>query len=170
MAVQAPRNFIPGDVGAIVRTWGLEDGAPSHQYLGTTTLTPGQIISYPNIYQTQFSSTHLLDPTQPGSLTLLNFYLVDPDLPSSSDGREVLTTSSVPPQDIQWLRQALHDHLPVRIPVEIVDKIAEHVDWLLSEEEYQNCTRKMRSEREAFWQTHDLHWFSIPFNPNADFM
>lgn len=170
MAVQAPRNFIPGDVGATSRTWGLQDGAPSHQYLGTTTLESGHIVSYPNVYQTKFSNLHLIDSTQPGSMTILSFHLVDPDLPHATGEREVLTTSSVPPQDVRWLRQALHDYVDMKVPIEIVDKIAENIDWLMSEEEYQEYARKMRAEREAFWQTHDFHWFSVPFNASADSM
>ena len=164
MPVQAPLNSIPGDGVATWKTWGLKEGAPSHQYLGNATLVPGRIVSYPNIYQTQFSSTSLIDPYKEGSITLLGLYLVDPDFPNVMKEGEALTTSSVPPQDIKWLHRALDDNLPIKIPTEVVDNIVDHVDWLMSEEEYKQCAVKMRKEREAFWQTHDQLWFSIPFS------
>ena len=51
MAVQAPLNAPIGDCDAVLRTWGLREGAPSHQYLGSSTLPPGRVVAYPNIYQ-----------------------------------------------------------------------------------------------------------------------
>ncbi len=164
MPVQTPLNSIPGDAEATRRTWGLREGAPSHQYLGRSPLTPGHIVSYPNIYQTQFSSTSLIDPYEEGSITLLGLYLMDPDFPNVTNEGDVHTTSSVPPQDIKWIHQALEDYLPVKIPMEIIDGIVDHVDWLMSEEEYKLCAVKMRREREAFWQTHDQLYFSLPFS------
>ncbi|KAI0094474.1 hypothetical protein BDY19DRAFT_879129 [Irpex rosettiformis] len=169
MPVQTPLNSIPGDTEATQQTWGLRQGAPSHQYLGRSTLTPGRIVSFPNIYQTQFSSTSLIDPYKEGSMTVLGLYLMDPDFPNVMDDGEVLTTSSVPPQDIKWLHRALEDYLPIKIPMEIIDNIVDQVDWLMSEEEYKQCAVKMRRERKAFWQTHDQLWFSIPFSAFESF-
>ena len=101
----------------------------------------------------------------PGSKrTKLSLPMVDPDFPNVIKEGEALTTSSVPPQDIKWLHRALDDNLPIKIPTEVVDNIVDHVDWLMSEEEYKQCAVKMRKEREAFWQTHDQLWFSIPFS------
>ncbi|KAI0692942.1 hypothetical protein BC835DRAFT_1276765 [Cytidiella melzeri] len=164
MAVQAPLVHLPGDLEATMRIWGLRDGAPSHQYLGSSKLTPGRIVSYPNIYQTQLSSTALIDPRQEGSVTLLGLYLIDPDFPNIMNDDDILTTTSVPPQDRKWIHKALEDSLDIRIPMEVIDNIVDHMDWLMSEVEYEQCAMRMRREREAFWQTNDQLWFSVPFS------
>jgi hypothetical protein len=115
MAVQAPLNAPDGDSDATMRTWGLREAAPSHQYLGSSTLSPGRVISYPNIYQTQFSGTSLIDPHEEGSVTLLGLYLMDPDFPNITNEDGVLTTSSVPIQDRKWIHRALEDSIDVTI-------------------------------------------------------
>ena len=38
------------------------------------------------------------------------------------------------------------------------------VDGLMSYEEALFHAERMKEEREAFWNTHDKQWFSLPFN------
>lgn len=96
-------------------------------------------------------------------MTVLAFYLVDPDLSDGSDF-EILTTSSVPPQQKHWMRRALEESLDLRIPNEVVERIMEFVVGVMSEEEAQTVEEAMRREREWFRISHDRYWFNLPFD------
>lgn len=101
-----------------------------------------------------------MDTCKPGSMTLVTFYLVDPEMPDS----EVLSAAVVPPQRKTWLREALEMCIDVKIPVELIDKIMSFVDGLMDDDEAAHYADAMRTEREDFWQVHDRQWFSLPFN------
>lgn len=91
----------------------------------------GRCIVYPNLYQHHLSLFHLIDPSRPGHRTILQFQLVDPEIP-------VLSSSDVPPQQATWAMQALMDSLDRRLPVEILQRIidiAVEEKWLLHEED-----------------------------------
>lgn len=167
MPVRAPEGCSHDDEGATIRTWGLKIGAPSHQYLGSASLREGHAIAFPNIYQHRFTEAHLEDPTQSGSMTLLSFFLVDPELTGDENDAsdcEILASNRVPPQQESWIRQALEENLDVRVPTEIIDRIMEYTQGLMTETEAQEYAREMRRERSQFWEQHDALWFSLPFN------
>ena len=161
MPVRSPRRFVPGDAGATFRAWGLNAGAASHQYIGTTTVRLNHTIAFPNIYQHRLTEAQLQDGSKEGDMTLVTFYLVDPEM--SRDG-EVLCTATVPPQSTEWIRRAVEESLDVRIPMELIDKIMGFIDGLMSDEEAVHFAARMKRERELFWTVHDQQWFSLPFN------
>ncbi|KAF9004921.1 hypothetical protein BDZ89DRAFT_1049319 [Hymenopellis radicata] len=76
-----PRGFGAGDNGATLRTWGLSDGDPCHQYVGSVRIREGLAIVFPNIYQFRHKPVRLADPSKPGLLRMVSFLLVDPDIP-----------------------------------------------------------------------------------------
>ena len=100
-------------------------------------------------------------------MTLVRFFLTDPELCGADEDPsdlEILTSSRVPPQYPDWTRQALEDSLDVKIPNEIIERILDHVDGLMSEKEAQVYAQEMKRERISFWKEHNLRWFSLPFN------
>ena len=159
--MRSPRKFHPGEAGATSRAWGLNAGAPSHQYIGSTTVPLGHTVAYPNIYQCKEAEAHLVDPTKPGSMQIMFSFLVDPEMSADS---EVPSTANTPPQQIDWIREALEESLDVRVPHEIVERIVDLTEGLMTEEEALRFAVKMRFERQCFWAVHDQFWFSLPFN------
>ena len=166
MPVRAPIGCPYDDEGATLRTWGLQIGAYSHQFIGSASLTEGHAIAFPNVYQHRFTRVHLEDSSKEGSLTFVSFALVDPEISEGQNetDSEVLSTSRVPPQQMSWIRRALEESLDVRIPTEIVDRIMDHTDWLMTDEEAQSSAEEMKLARIRFWKQHNEHWFSLPFN------
>ncbi|KAJ2891841.1 hypothetical protein IWW38_003454 [Coemansia aciculifera] len=55
----------------------------------------GRYICYPNLYQVKMPSFTLADPTKPGSVKCIAFYIVDPST-------KLMSTSLVKPQDPSW--------------------------------------------------------------------
>jgi hypothetical protein len=63
------------------------------------------MIAFPNVLQHQVQPFELADPTRPGTRKILVLFLVDP-------GLRVTSTSTVPPQQLHWLRShAADSHL-----------------------------------------------------------
>jgi hypothetical protein len=167
MPVRTPAGCSSDDEGATIRTWGLKLRAPSHQFLGSASLREGHAIAFPNIYQHRFAEAHLENSSREGSMTLLSFFLVDPELtstPGDPSDHEVPATNLVPPQQIAWIRQALEESLDVRIPTEVIDRIMDHTEGLITDEEARDLAQQMKEERVQFWKQHNSLWFSLPFN------
>lgn len=158
MAVTAPRGFDAGDSGATLRTWGLRDGDSCHQYIGSVPVRSGLALVFPNIYQHRNSSFELDDPEKPGHQRVLSFFLIDPDI------QPIISTAVVAPQQKEWIRRALHEHLDVRLPVEIVESIMEHVEGVMEVEEAESFKLQMEDERTRFWAANDTYHFCIPFD------
>lgn len=167
MPVRAPVGCLYDDEGATIRTWGLSIGAPSHQFLGSASLRKGHAVAFPNVYQHRFTEVHLKDPAKEGSLTLVTFALVDPEIGGDRGdeiGGEVLSTSRIPPQRMSWIRRAMEESLDIRIPTEVVDRIMYHTEGLMTDDDAQNIAEEMRLARIRFWKQHNELWFSLPFN------
>ncbi|KAL4250305.1 Protein of unknown function DUF4246 [Abortiporus biennis] len=168
MAMCSPNKFVPGDEGATVRTWGLTNFSPANQYLGSVQLQAGFSIAFPNLYQHRLTEATLEDPTKEGSATILSFLLVDPDLsPVENDGVDpecIPSTLNIPPQQKEWMEKATEENLDVRLPTEVVEKIIEMVEGVMTREEASVYAEAMKKERERFWGIHDERWFCLPFD------
>lgn len=159
MAVTYPRDFSAGDTGATLRTWGLHHHDPCNQELGAVVLRNGHALSFPNIYQHRLAPFQLADPTRPGHLTVLAFHLVDPDV------RPILSTATVPPQQVWWIRRALAETaVGRRLPVELRERILEQTEGLMGEREAWEVRRELCEARENFRVGNDKYHFCIPFD------
>lgn len=223
MAVSYPRQFIAGDTGATLRTWGLNDGDGCQQYVGSvpisthpspqaaahplfddksegsldtnsaieqdTTLTGPHAptsIAFPNIYQSQLTPFRLLNPSKDGRLTIVSFFLVDPDI------KPIISTSNVPPQQSTWVRDALYDALTDRLPGELIEAVWSEVlgntaetqgegghegeggratreerrgeSWVMSQEEAEGYRTEYVDVLERFTQASNSYHFCIPFD------
>ncbi|KDR85574.1 hypothetical protein GALMADRAFT_218670 [Galerina marginata CBS 339.88] len=158
MAVTYPRGFSAGDTGATLRTWGIRDGDSCHQYVGGVPIRPGLSLVFPNIYQQRQTPFTLADSSRQGHLTGIWFYLIDPDV------KPIVSTSVVGPQQKSWIHKALDDNLDTRFPNELIEKIMEHVDGLLTPEEAQIYRREMVEAGKQFTQANNSYHFCIPFD------
>ncbi|KAJ2117322.1 hypothetical protein IW146_000849 [Coemansia sp. RSA 922] len=66
------------------------------QEVGEIEIKSGSYICYPNFYQTMMPSVELVDPTRPGHLKYIAFYIADPS-------RRLISTALVPPQQPNWI-------------------------------------------------------------------
>ncbi|OCH90551.1 hypothetical protein OBBRIDRAFT_793213 [Obba rivulosa] len=167
MAVSHPKEWQSEDVGGIWRTWGLQPLFPCHQTLGSVELRPGLGVAFPNIYQHRLDHASPVDRSKVASMTLLGLFLVDPDLVKNEELHdEELTpsTSQVPPQQKEWMKNAVEEHINIRLPNEVVEQIIEEVEGVMVEEEVYSLAEEMRHERERFRTLHDQYWFCLPFD------
>jgi hypothetical protein len=158
MAVTSPKRFHAGDTGATMRTWAMKDGDPCHQYIGSKPTSTGLAIAFPNIYQYRHPPFRLCDPSKQGHQRLVAFCLVDPEI------QPVVSTSRVPPQQKSWIKAAIEESIDIRLPVELVEKIVDHVEGKMSWDEALDFRREMLDDREDFWIQNDNYHFCIPFD------
>ncbi|KAF5384857.1 hypothetical protein D9615_001043 [Tricholomella constricta] len=158
MAVTYPRGFAAGDTGATARTWGLRDGDACHQYIGARTLVPALGLVFPNLYQHRLTPFALSDPSRPGRLVAVRFWLVDPEI------RPVVSTAVVAPQQEAWVRDALGRALGEKLPVELVEQVMGEVEGLMGVTEAEEYARAFRAVREMFRVANDQYHFCIPFD------
>ncbi|KAJ8523116.1 hypothetical protein ONZ45_g453 [Pleurotus djamor] len=172
MAITYPGGFMLGDSGATLRTWGLRDVDPCHQYIGSVPLSePGFGVVFPNIYQHRLAPLQLTDPTKPGRLTCVLYWLIDPDLsgnsnPNTDMGRHqtIVSTANVPPQQKEWISDALNGAIDQNIPCEVVERIVDATEGLMNQEAAEKMRKAMRTEREMFWKLNNMNYFCVPFD------
>ncbi|KAI5124308.1 hypothetical protein M0805_008916 [Coniferiporia weirii] len=158
MAVTSPSHFVPHDVGATLRTWGLQSGDACNHFLGSVPLRSGLTVAFPNIYQHRMRGVKLQEGHDEGQLTIIEFYLVDPDVPP------ITSTADVAPQQRDWVYRALAGSVDRRLPPEVLERIVDMVESVLSEEEAERYRTEMLKEREDFAQVHDEKYYSLPFD------
>ncbi|KAJ2817487.1 hypothetical protein GGI24_005382 [Coemansia furcata] len=69
------------------------------QEVGNIEIKNGQYICYPNLYQTKTPGFQLADPTKPGHVKFIAFYIADPTT-------RLISTSVVSPQQPGWANAA----------------------------------------------------------------
>ena len=158
MATTSPSDFMPHDVGATLRTWGLQSGDECNQFIGSVRLRPGLSIAFPNTYQHRIRDMKLRKGCETGRFTVLELYLVDPDI------TPIVSTDDVAPQQRNWILQPLEDSIDPRLPHEILEKIVEMTESTFSEEEAEKYRAEMAQERDAFRQLNDRQYFCLPFS------
>ncbi|KAF8167501.1 hypothetical protein B0H34DRAFT_682074 [Crassisporium funariophilum] len=158
MAVTYPRGFSAGDTGATLRTWGIRDGDSCHQYIGTVPIRTGLSLVFPNIYQHRQTTFTLTDPSKEGHLTAVWFYLVDPEI------KPIVSTAVVAPQQKAWIHKALDNCLDSRLPNEVVDKILDHVEGLMTFQEAVEYKKQLLATRKDFTRASNSYHFCIPFD------
>ncbi|KAJ2073590.1 hypothetical protein GGI13_000810 [Coemansia sp. RSA 455] len=74
---------------------GFMYGCRYSQEVGGIEIKAGRLICYPNFYQTMMPAFELADPTKPGHVRYISFYVTDPYT-------KMFSTEIVPPQDPSW--------------------------------------------------------------------
>ncbi|KAJ0398563.1 hypothetical protein ATCC90586_010359 [Pythium insidiosum] len=94
-----PPSYIHNDDIGMASLFGLQNGKGLVQRLGAATAMEDRCIVFPNTFQHRVEPFELADPSRPGVRKTLAFFLVDPS-------KKVLSTSVIPPQQTEWLREA----------------------------------------------------------------
>ncbi|KAF9350715.1 hypothetical protein BGX26_011157 [Mortierella sp. AD094] len=135
--------------------YGLETDEPSMQYLDGIITKQDRCVAFPNIYQHQVQPFGLKDPSQPGSRSILAFFLVNPERP-------ILSTTNVPPQQKEWV--PMWKKASGELPPEIVTMIGGMVDWPMDMEEAKQHRKEMMMERKYFVEKTNEKMFERPFS------
>jgi len=137
------------------------------QYLGEVATTQGRCIAFPNLYQHQVQPFELVDPTKPGHRKIIALFLVDPHLEKPRP-----STTNVPPQRLDWIREALFDvarapgDRPLKkLPNELIDLILKHVgDGLMDRTQAEKYRDMLMEERSVMIQANTDRMFNVRFN------
>ncbi|PPQ74419.1 hypothetical protein CVT24_001048 [Panaeolus cyanescens] len=158
MAVTYPRGFSAGDEGATLRTWGLANGDPCHQYIGEVKLLTGRSLVFPNIYQYALKPIKLRDPSRKGHLNLIFFHLIDPET------RPVISTSVVSPQQEEWISAVVYQALRTRLPTELIEQVVQNIEGLLTAGEAGMHREDFFAMQKQFSEANNRDYFCIPFD------
>lgn len=85
----------PNDFIWLKQVFGLENGEPAIQSTGSIKCPVGRTVMFTSMVQHRYTGFELLDPTKPGYLRGLTFYLVDPNI-------RIISTANIPPQRLDW--------------------------------------------------------------------
>eukprot|EP00798_Chlamydomonas_sp_ICE-L_P005026 gene5026-34811_t len=80
--------------------YGLKYGSGLNQDLGGVVLRAGRCVSFPNVYQHKIEPFQLIEGQPAGHVHLLSLSLVHPN-------HKLVSTSEVPPQQLEWLKEAI---------------------------------------------------------------
>eukprot|EP00798_Chlamydomonas_sp_ICE-L_P004943 gene4943-34714_t len=97
-AVEAPMHVENGTESRDL--YGLEYGSGLNQDLGGVVLRAGRCVSFPNVYQHKIEPFQLIEGQPAGHVHLLSLSLVHPN-------HKLVSTSEVPPQQLEWLKEAI---------------------------------------------------------------
>lgn len=157
MAVEFPPIDFLGDEEGMFRTYGLSETGHCNQSIGKVTLRTGLTIAFPNVYQQRMYHVRLREGCDKGRLTLVEFYLVDPDIPP------VLSTADVAPQQSSWIYRSLEASIDRRLPHELLERIISMTESVLTDEEADEYHQKMLKEMEKFTRYNNYCFFELDF-------
>ncbi|KAL9937570.1 hypothetical protein V8E36_003979 [Tilletia maclaganii] len=109
------------DYDGVSEFYGFGPDAETTQQVGTFHTKTGRSLAFVNNLHLQISPCKLADPSKPGFLKTLSFYLVNPL-------ERVISTAQVPPQQYDWMQgyySELINSLPPKVPNEIRDMIVQ---------------------------------------------
>ncbi|KAJ9385537.1 hypothetical protein DTO063F5_4130 [Paecilomyces variotii] len=148
-------KYEPGDSVWLKQVFGLDNGAPLVQEVGSLSTKVGRVISYPSTLQHRIEPLRLIDPSKPGYRKILGLYLVDPNI-------RIISTANVPPQRLDWtdgsdnLQRALSN-----MSIEEQDKVLDRRDrFPFTIEEAHEFRKRQRKERIEFLKYQDVAFTS----------
>ncbi|KAL1848062.1 hypothetical protein Plec18167_008758 [Paecilomyces lecythidis] len=148
-------KYEPGDSVWLKQVFGLDNGAPAVQEVGSLSTQTGRVISYPSTLQHRIEPLRLIDPTRPGYRRILGLYLVDPNI-------RIISTANIPPQRLDWtdgsdnLQRALSN-----MSIEDQNRVLERKDGFpFTLEEAHEFRQRQRKERIEFLKYQDVAFTS----------
>ncbi|OCL02456.1 hypothetical protein AOQ84DRAFT_182162 [Glonium stellatum] len=126
--------------------YGIEDGGPGIQELGSVATREGRLLAFANVLQHRVQPFRLADPTRPGHRKILALFLVDPF-------QRVVGTANVPPQQKEWWGEAIRERSALgELPPELMQFVVDGVDgdFPISLEEAKKVREELMDERRAF--------------------
>lgn len=110
---------------------------------GSVPMIEGRLLSWPNTLRSKEEPFSLVNPHQPGHLTIIKLRLVDPHY-------RICSTQNVPPQQHDWWAAAARhaSNLDTRLPPELVHLVMEQTKW------WPMSTKEAQRLREEFRRDH----------------
>lgn len=143
-----------GDTVWLEQIFGLQNNEPAVQTVGSIKIMDGRAVAWPNTLQHR-GVLGLKDKTKPGYAHMLQLFLIDPNI-------RIISTANVPPQRLDWKREA--DIAPVDVTkLSLEDKLKAlpregGYPWAL--QEAKNILREARVERQQFNHYQDVAYHS----------
>lgn len=136
-----------------LRVYGLSEGQPAVQEIGSVETREGRVVAFSNNLQHRMQPFRLADPTKPGHRKVLTVHLVDPNL-------KITSTSSVPCQQRDWWAKAVNaTGILKRFPVELRDKIFSEVESPIGLEEARRLRLEFLEDIEEYRQKYQVENF-----------
>ncbi|KAH9486402.1 hypothetical protein JR316_0000466 [Psilocybe cubensis] len=76
----------------------------------------------------------------------------------------IVSTANVAPQQKSWMHKALDDNLDTRLPHEVIEKILENVEGVMTSQEAEEYRKKLVEANEQFTLANNSYHFCIPFD------
>lgn len=154
-------DYEQNDNTGVEAIYGLADAL--NQPIGGVVTQTDRCIAFPNMYQHQVQPFKLEDPTKIGIRKILVFFLVDPSV-------RVISTATVPPQQVHWLRNAptpyhkvMLDSTPLIDP--LIHLIFEFVQLgTVTQEQAEKQREELMSERKFYSQKNTESLFEREFS------
>lgn len=158
--LEADISYEQSDWTWLEAIYGLQNGEPAVQVVGSVEAREGRVVTFPNILQHQVQPFKLADPTKPGHRKILALFLVDPNM-------RIISTANIPCQQRDWWGRTLISSGDVlaRLPVELREKVVKHVqDFPISMERAKQLREELMAERKAYlidYQTENFNSVTI---------
>ncbi|KAF9523655.1 hypothetical protein CPB83DRAFT_862555 [Crepidotus variabilis] len=141
----------------ILPIFGLDNGQPAVQELGSVDTKEGRLLTFPNILQHRVGPFELADPSKSGHRKIVALFLVDPHI-------KVISTAHVPCQQQDWWWQKVmatdksHPAAMLKgvrpsvsqVPLELQKGILQDVDFPFDLEQAKELRLELMEERKAF--------------------
>ena len=128
------------------------------QGIGDVITKTHRCVAFPNLYQHQVQPFRLEDPTKPGHRKILVFFLIDPT-------QRVLSATDVAPQQREWITDAMcdagQDSAFAKLPLELLTKISDANDGVMTRLEAEKYREKLMSERVVSVEESDRAYFGM---------
>ncbi|CAE6447330.1 unnamed protein product [Rhizoctonia solani] len=161
-AVEGPQSYESGDSRGCKLAWGIGNGDPCVNELGSTSTPQDRCIALPNVYQHRISPFELVDKSKSGYRKMMILFLVDPAVHRPS-------TSTVPPQQAEWRASGINANPVLRaafdkLPPEIIDHINSMVEGGMTREEADDYRLELIDEHTAFVEKNEREFFMASFD------
>lgn len=154
-------DYEQDDRSGVHAVYGMDDGDAMTLPLGSIETKQGRCVVFPNLCQHQVQPFKLLEEAEKGLRKILVFFLCDPTV-------QIVSTSSVPPQQKSWMLEPLIDAFSHYgedgIPPELVEQIVDYMGWPMSEEEAKRHRAELMSERSTFVKVNGEQVFEREFS------
>ncbi|KAJ8073711.1 hypothetical protein PM082_011989 [Marasmius tenuissimus] len=147
--VEFEEYYDQDDYEGLEELYGIEQGGPCLQELGSVTTKEGRLLVFPNVLQHRVAPFRLVNPSKPGRRKILALFLVDPYL-------RTLSTTNVAPQQRDWWVEGVRQDESTRLgrlPAELIDHVVEMMnpeDWPLSLEEAKKVREDLMAQRTVY--------------------
>lgn len=155
--MRANPEYEQSDDRGVEHVYGLADEDVMNDEIGYIVTRSGRAAAFPNVWQHKVGGFRLADPSQRGWRRVLVFFLCDPN-------KEVLSTARVPPQQPDWLADALLPELSPFMSSPDVRRMVASYAAGVSREEAEADRLGLMEERSSWYSAQEDETFEREFS------